>query len=178
MQNQGVRVTQDDGFTLIELLIVVAIIAVIAAIAVPGLRRARMMGNETAAMASLKHVNAAEVAYAASCGYNTFAVNFMVLAAPPPGGSAGYLPPDLAAAEVPQKNGYLFTLGPGAGATLGPRDCNGNVTQTAYYATAVPMTFGTTGGKSYATNALNTVWQVAAAAAPAEPFGPPAIPVQ
>jgi type II secretory pathway pseudopilin PulG len=159
-------------------MIVVAIISVIAAIAIPGLRRARMTGNETAAMASLKHVNAAEVAYAASCGYNTFAVSLAVLGTPPPGGTSGYLAPDLTSVETPQKNGYLFTLGPGLGATLGPMDCNGNVTQTAFYATATPVTFGTTGTKSYATNALNTVWQVSAAAAPIEPFGPPAIPVQ
>jgi type IV pilus assembly protein PilA len=164
------RTKRDEGFTLIELLIVVAIISIIAAIAVPGLLRARMSGNETSALASMKVVNSSQVAYSASCGNNGYATGFVVLAAPV-GGGPGFISPDLGVA-APQKSGYNFTLGAGVdpAAAAGPDDCNGTATQTAYYSTAIPQTFGTTGGRSFATNAMNTVWQTFGAAAPTEPF--------
>ena len=172
------KMRSSKGFTLIELLIVVAIISIIAAIAVPGLLRSKMTANETSAAASLKAIQTAEIMYAASCGQNGYAVSFLVLGTPTPGTNEAFLGADLGSVAAPQKSGFNFTLGPGAGGGPGPSDCNGTATQTAFYATAVPQTFGTTGGKSFATGQSNTIWWVGANAAPTEPFGAPAVPIQ
>jgi len=54
---------KEKGFSLIELLLVVAVILIISAIAVPNFIRARMRANEASAVASIRNISQAAVAY-------------------------------------------------------------------------------------------------------------------
>ena len=169
--------TSGKGFTLIELLIVVAIVAIIAGIAVPGLLRSRMAGNESAAIGSLRAIVSAESAYASSCGQNRYATALTALGVPAPGGAQPFLAPDLAVAAA-EKSGFRFALSAAAGAAAGAPDCHGAATATGYYASAAPVKFGSTGARAFAVNTAGTIWQAPAAAPPAEPFAAPSTPIQ
>jgi prepilin-type N-terminal cleavage/methylation domain-containing protein len=166
----------DDGFTLVELLIVVAVIGVLAAIVTSQLMRARASANESAAISSLRAIASGQIAYMQSCGRNNFATSLTSLGPPVPG-AAPYISPEMTMAALVVKSGYQVVLTASALSSPGVPDCTGAPTADGFYASAQPLGFGTTGMRSFAVATPGTIWQVSAAAPPAEPFGPPAAPI-
>jgi prepilin-type N-terminal cleavage/methylation domain-containing protein len=144
------------GFTLIELLIVVAIIGIIAAIAIPGLLRARMAGNEASAIGSLRAINSGQAAYASSTGGGGYTVSLATLALGC-NGAQGFIGADLANASN-VKAGYTVTMGAATGAVTVVADCNNTNSWSGYVATATPITFNSTGTRSFATTPASTIF--------------------
>jgi prepilin-type N-terminal cleavage/methylation domain-containing protein len=167
-----------SGFTLIELMIVVAIIAIIAAIAIPGLLRSRQAANESYAIAAIRSIHTGQINYASTCGGGGYAQSISDLGTP--SATTPFLAPEIA---LGSHSGYRFEVVARAGATTvfdADDTCNGsqNDSVTDYHASAVPLSFGSTGQRSFAGDVRGTIFQDMSGGAIANPIPSGATPVQ
>ena len=164
---------KQKGFSLIELLIVVAIILIIAAIAIPNLLRSRMAANEASAVGSIRTINTAAISYNSSYG-NGFPISLAQIGTATPAvavscNNAQYLDSVL---TLGLKSGYTFAIQTGgaplAAAVVG---CTVPGSTSGYSVTAVPANLGTTGQRSFCSDASGVIRQDPTGGAPAAAAG-------
>src|SRR5262249_18678543 len=150
--------------------VVVSIIGIIAAIAVPGLLRARMSGNEASAVGSLRAINSGQASYSTSCAQGGYSVDLADLVKAPAGSNQGFISPDLKANGV-IKSGYTVNLAKDGAAgvvniSTPAATCNASAGQpvSSYYSNANPVTAGGTGTRFFASDTRGTLFQDPAAA--------------
>jgi len=121
------------GFSLIELLVVIAIILIIMGMAIPRLTKGKTLALETGAIRAIQTIHTAQAQYQSQFG--KFAPTLLDLGPPasglPTAAAADLISADLASGE---RSGYKYNLQP---------------TEAGYTISARPITFNTSGTRSF-----------------------------
>jgi type IV pilus assembly protein PilA len=148
---------KEKGFSLIELLIVVAIILIIAAIAIPNLLRSRMAANEASAVGSIRTMNTAAISFSSTYGdgFPPDITSIGTTGAAAVGCKNAQLIDSVLTAGT--KSGYTFQVLPGTVAvTTTPANCTTGFSD-GYGVIATPVTVGTTGQRSFCSDASGVI---------------------
>ena len=148
------RPVRPNGFTLMELLIVMAIIAILMLIAIPTMGNMKRYANELSASQSIRAINMAESQYEATYPASGYACTLQALGGDPKSG-----PPSPTNAQVLQqdlasgiKSQYQFTIG-----NCTKINNNGTDRITGYTVTAVPLTVGSSGNRSFCSDQFGAI---------------------
>jgi uncharacterized RDD family membrane protein YckC/type II secretory pathway pseudopilin PulG len=130
----------------------IPMIGIIAAIAIPGLLRARIAGNEQSAIGSMRSITSAQLSYFSKCG--GYAPSLPTLA------TDNLLMSELTTGTVVSRSGYQFSMRIADGGTPvnDPEPgCEGAVSN--YFAQASPITVGSTGNRFFVTDERSTIFE-------------------
>lgn len=123
----------------VAVLILVALAGIVAAIAIPGLLRARIAGNEAVAIGQLRAFTTAETSYALG---NRMLYDRQECLVRPAECVAGYSGPAFLQERLDQKSGYRYSFYPGLAPAALP-DGASRSSMTSYVLTAAPLSDAT-----------------------------------
>ena len=149
----------DKGFALIDLMFVCGIIGVLSAIAVPRLLSARNSATSASALATMRTIGTAQLAFALSCSNGYYAPDLPSLAKPPVASNLGFIALDLGNGLTVLKNGYTIQMS-GAAYVGAPDTCNligPDMAAQAWRAAADPV--DNTNPRYFGTNALGAIYE-------------------
>jgi type IV pilus assembly protein PilA len=128
---------------------------ILLALTIPQLLSVHKAANQTSALATMRAINSAELAYSLAYPNNRFTCSLQALGGDPRSGppspqAAQLIDPTLAATS--QKSGYVFGISGCKGITNSSRQF-----YTSYHLNAVPESIGMTGSKGYCSDENNSI---------------------
>lgn len=148
------------GFSLIELLIVIAIILIVVAIAIPNLLRSRIAANEASAVENLRTITTAAVVYSTTYqnGYPPTLATLGGSTSVPATCNLAILVDSTLTSAPNQKSGFTFAYTGQTGTIAVPAGGCAVPGYNGYLVTAVPISQGVTGQRSFCSNEPATIY--------------------